>query len=118
MFDKLKKEGGEMMEERVQEQANSQEPIESELKESSSEIGIGELMGKRAKLEDAIDYVGIMIKNLKDKRTLLEKDVEDESVMHVQVRMFKMFSSPALSLSKGRPQVVNPTRRTKVRRVG
>jgi len=25
-------------------------------------------MGKRAKLEEAIDYVGLMIKNLKDKR--------------------------------------------------
>ena len=47
---------------------------------SGSEIGIGELMGKRAKLEEAIDYVGLMIKNLKDKRTLLEKDIEEESV--------------------------------------
>ena len=35
---------------------------------------------KRAKLEEAIDYVGLMIKNLKDKRTLLEKDVEEEAV--------------------------------------
>lgn len=45
-----------------------------------SEIGIGSLMNKRAKLEEAIDYVGLMIKNLKDKRTLLEKEIEDESV--------------------------------------
>jgi len=36
---------------------------------TSSQIGIGSLMDKRAKLEDAIDYVGLMIKNLKDKRT-------------------------------------------------
>ena len=47
---------------------------------TSSQIGIGSLMDKRAKLEDAIDYVGLMIKNLKDKRTRLEKDIEDESV--------------------------------------
>ena len=38
---------------------------------TSSQIGIGSLMDKRAKLEDAIDYVGLMIKNLKDKRTRL-----------------------------------------------
>ena len=37
-------------------------------------------MNKRAKLEEAIDYVGLMIKNLKDKRTMLEKDIEEESV--------------------------------------
>ena len=47
---------------------------------TSSQIGIGSLMDKRAKLEDAIDYVGLMVKNLKDKRTKLEKDIEDESV--------------------------------------
>ena len=47
---------------------------------TESTIGIGELMGKRAKLEEAIDYVGLMIKNLKDKRTMLEKDIEEESV--------------------------------------
>ena len=41
---------------------------------TSSQIGIGSLMDKRAKLEDAIDYVGLMVKNLKDKRTKLEKD--------------------------------------------
>ncbi len=48
--------------------------------ESVSEIGIEELIEKRGKLEEAIDYVGLMIKNLKDKRTLLEKDIEEESV--------------------------------------
>ena len=47
---------------------------------SGSEIGIGDLMNKRAKLEEAIDYVGLMIKNLKDKRTKLVKEIEDESV--------------------------------------
>ncbi|MEJ2281775.1 MAG: hypothetical protein P8X97_07740 [Candidatus Bathyarchaeota archaeon] len=48
--------------------------------EKSSEIGIGDLMNKRAQLDEAIDYVGLMIKNLKDKRTGLEKDIEEESV--------------------------------------
>jgi chromosome segregation ATPase len=47
---------------------------------SGSEIGIADLMNKRAKLEEAIDYVGLMIKNLKDKRTRLVKEIEDESV--------------------------------------
>ena len=47
---------------------------------SSSDIGIDALMNKRVKLEEAIDYVGLMIKNLKDKRTRLEKEIEDESV--------------------------------------
>ena len=47
---------------------------------STDQIGIRVLMDKRVKLEEAIDYVGLMIKNLKDKRTKLEKDIEDESV--------------------------------------
>ena len=46
----------------------------------SEDIGIKALMDKRTKLEEAIDYVGLMIKNLKDKRTGLEKNIEDESV--------------------------------------
>ncbi len=84
MFDRFRKEGegGEMAEEKVgdgKEEAlgnvEASSPVETE-----SQIGIGELMGKRAKLEEAIDYVGLMIKNLKDKRTLLEKDIEEESV--------------------------------------
>jgi len=79
MFDKFKKEeGGEMVEERTEERSNVTESTETIVE--SSQIGIGELMGKRAKLEEAIDYVGLMIKNLKDKRTLLEKDIEEESV--------------------------------------
>ncbi len=44
------------------------------------DIGIQALMDKRTKLEEAIDYVGLMIKDLKDKRTSLEKNIEDESV--------------------------------------
>lgn len=47
---------------------------------SAEDIGIRALMDKRTKLEEAIDYVGLMIKNLKDKRTSLEKNIEDESV--------------------------------------
>ena len=70
-----------MVEERIEGNVNSEESVEStSTVEFVSEIGIGELIGKRAKLEEAIDYVGLMIKNLKDKRTLLEKDIEEESV--------------------------------------
>jgi chromosome segregation ATPase len=47
---------------------------------ASSDIGISSLMDKRAKLEEAIDYVGMMISNLKEKRTGLEKEIEEESV--------------------------------------
>ena len=32
--------------------------------QTESQIGIGALMDKRVKLEEAIDYVGLMIKNL------------------------------------------------------
>ena len=79
MFDKFKKEGGEMTDERiVDEHANMKSSGSSN--EAVGEIGIVELMDKRAKLEEAIDYVGLMIKNLKDKRTVLEKDIEEESV--------------------------------------
>ncbi len=81
MFDKFREGGGEMVEERIEENENTEESVEStSTVESGSEIGIGELIGKRAKLEEAIDYVGLMIKNLKDKRTLPEKDIEEESV--------------------------------------
>ena len=38
-----------------------------------SQLGIEGLMDKRFKLEEAIDYVGLMIKDLKDKRTNLVK---------------------------------------------
>ncbi len=68
-----------MVEERIRENTNLEESREFTPK-VESQIGIGELIGKRAKLEEAIDYVGLMIKNLKDKRTLLEKDIEEESV--------------------------------------
>ena len=79
VFDKRKKdEGGEM---EMDQADNVPEVVETPMQsESSSDIGIGELMGKRAKLEEAIDYVGLMIKNLKDKRTGLEKEIEEESV--------------------------------------
>ena len=53
------------MEERIEENVNEEESVEAS-PNSESTIGIGELMGKRAKLEEAIDYVGLMIKNLKD----------------------------------------------------
>ena len=106
LFDKFKdedSEGSEMVEERpVYEESgdeNTQSEAErvetqteterrSELNEvqeqepptSSSDIGISSLMDKRAKLEEAIDYVGMMISNLKEKRTGLEKEIEEESV--------------------------------------
>ncbi|HET9009475.1 MAG TPA: transcriptional regulator, partial [Nitrosarchaeum sp.] len=72
MFDKFKKEeGGEMTEEKpADEHANIK--FRGTSNETVGEIGIVELMDKRAKLEEAIDYVGLMIKNLKDKRTVLE----------------------------------------------
>ena len=53
---------------------------QSSMAQPSDDIGIKSLMDKRTKLEEAIDYVGLMIKNLKDKRTKLEKNIEDESV--------------------------------------
>jgi hypothetical protein len=76
MFDKFKKEeGGEMVEEKPEkdtkvESKERETMAESSFSENSSEIGIGDLMAKRAKLDEAIDYVGLMIKNLKDKRIL------------------------------------------------
>ena len=51
-----------------------------EINEADSDIGISSLMNKRAKLEEAIDYVGGLISNLKEKRTNLEKEIEEESV--------------------------------------
>ena len=42
---------------------------------AQSQIGIEQLMGKRFKLEEAIDYVGGMIKDLKEKRTNLVKNI-------------------------------------------
>jgi len=102
LLDRFKNEdensGGEMVQERPVESEsvdNVEEYVESQpepktdnqpnytstmSESSSSEIGIDALMNKRVKLEEAIDYVGLMIKNLKDKRTKLEKDIEEESV--------------------------------------
>ena len=64
------------------EQVKIPEHIQQTRMSTSSEdnIGIKALMDKRTKLEEAIDYVGLMIKDLKDKRTNLEKSIEDESV--------------------------------------
>jgi len=77
MFDKFKKEeGGEMTEERTADENANIKSRETSFNETAGEIGIVELMDKRAKLEEAIDYVGLMIKNLKDKRTVLKKDIE------------------------------------------
>lgn len=53
---------------------------QTKMTQPAEDIGIKALMDKRVKLEEAIDYVGLMIKNLKDKRTRLEKSIEDESV--------------------------------------
>jgi chromosome segregation ATPase len=73
----------EVMEEsrpRHAEQVKIPEPMQQTRMSTGEDIGIKELMDKRTKLEEAIDYVGIMIKDLKDKRTNLEKNIEDESV--------------------------------------
>ncbi len=67
---------------RPSEQVKIPEPTQQTRMSTSNEdnIGIKALMDKRTKLEEAIDYVGLMIKDLKDKRTNLEKSIEDESV--------------------------------------
>ena len=105
MFEKFRKKkeefgesgGSEMVEERpVEERKYHPEEIISEpesripppsenrsqtqTSQSEGQIGIRALKDKRVKLEEAIDFVGLMIKNLKDKRTNLEKEIEDESV--------------------------------------
>ena len=76
--------GGETEPEPEQETTSYSPPVEETTSYSSaqttSQIGIEALMDKRVKLEEAIDYVGLMIKNLKDKRTKLVKNIEDESV--------------------------------------
>jgi hypothetical protein len=56
------------------EQVKIPEPIQqTRMSTSGEDIGIKALMDKRTKLEEAIDYVGLMIKDLKDKRTNLKK---------------------------------------------
>ncbi|GBF24416.1 hypothetical protein MnTg01_00755 [archaeon MnTg01] len=96
MFEKFRKDhleheesaGSEMVEERPQEEPeyhNTEKDVsvsqpKTESSSSEGQIGIRALKDKRVKLEEAIDYVGLMIKNLKDKRTNLEKEIEDESV--------------------------------------
>ena len=79
MFDKFKEEkGGEMTEERIEENMTGSETVESTPNDEST-IGIGELMGKRAKLEEAIDYVGLMIKNLKEKLQKVSEYIDEEN---------------------------------------
>ena len=102
LFDKFKEEdsegGIEMVAERPVENEENKESIIEETQEqyndnsgqtdtqtnftstTTDDIGISSLMNKRAKLEEAVDYVGMLISNLKDKRTSLEKEIEDESV--------------------------------------
>ena len=63
-----------MIEERPSE--NQEQPSENiaesepqpEMNEADSDIGISSLMNKRAKLEEAIDYVGGLISNLKGEK--------------------------------------------------
>jgi len=96
MFEKFRKDhveheessGSEMVEERPKEEPEhhntekdvSESQPQTQSSSSEGQIGIRALKDKRVKLEEAIDYVGLMIKNLKDKRTNLEKEIEDESV--------------------------------------
>nr|AIE97317.1 hypothetical protein [uncultured marine thaumarchaeote AD1000_96_F07] len=82
-LDKFKEEeeGGEMVKERPSEYEEQppQEIVEAEPEpqvetpQSDSDIGISSLMNKRAKLEEAIDYVGGLISNLKEKELILKK---------------------------------------------
>ena len=79
MFEKFRKKeddsGGEMVQEGQHESELEQPQVESkpslregqgthESMSSDGDIGIGSLMNKRAKLEEAIDYVGLMIKRV------------------------------------------------------
>jgi len=98
MFDKFREKGGEMVEERINKNENTEESPESQefmesiksmesaestsAVESVSKIGIENLIIKRVKFEAAIGYVGLMIKSLKDKRTLLEKDKNYRKLMN------------------------------------
>ena len=80
MFDKFKKEeGGEMTEERTADENANIKSRETSFNETAGEIGIVELMDKRAKLEEAIDYVGLMIKNLKEKLEKVSQYIEEEN---------------------------------------
>ena len=64
MFDSFKKqEGGEMVEERPEEETKvdsmaKESKLESSFAEKPSEQGIGDLMDKRAKLDEENDNVG------------------------------------------------------------
>ena len=61
------------------EQVKIPEPIQqTRMSASSDDIGIKALMDKRTKLEEAIDYVGLMIKNLKEKLIKVGQYIEEE----------------------------------------
>ncbi len=82
-------EGSEMVEERPYEETESEtvesepeneyrsesnevrENVEQAASTSGGDIGISSLMDKRAKLEEAVDYVGMMIANLKERQMRL-----------------------------------------------
>ena len=100
-LDKFKEEdseGSEMVEERPLYEESEPETVESgsdneyrsgtnevqenaERVESSTgdDIGISSLMDKRAKLEEAVDYVGMMIANLKEKLVKVNEYIEEET---------------------------------------
>ena len=97
LFDRLKdddSEGSEIVEERpIYEENEAETPSEDEnqsgldevqenteqVDSSSNDIGISSLMDKRAKLEEAIDYVGMMISNLKEKLMKVNEYIEEET---------------------------------------
>jgi len=81
MFEKLKRSDSIQQDAGMMEQEKPENKAErtAEQPQGSSDIGIGELMNKRAKLEEAIDYVGLMIKNLKDKLVKVSEYIEEEN---------------------------------------
>jgi len=89
VFDKFKKEeGGEMVEERIEENSNVAESVDiKNLKEKLQKVseyideenrGISELANKRKQVEDEADQVGIIISNLRDKLSNVDKIIDDE----------------------------------------
>lgn len=50
------------------------------MSEAEFQIGINLLIDKRIKLDEAIDSLGLIILRLREKRTVLEKQIEDTSV--------------------------------------
>ncbi len=91
MFDKFREGEGEMVEERKEENTNAEESTSTV--ESGSEIGIGELIGKRAKLEEAIDYVDLDYNTRKNHDYLAEIKFLDSWLELIDFSDF-MVSSP------------------------